>query len=75
MSRSMIKRTLVGIVLTLLLVGRVSTEAADKQDFEAARQKYEQSSHDEAARVTYATKLAQIADRFGQRVSAKWPKA
>ena len=29
-----------------------------------AKQDYEQSSHDDAARVTYVTKLAQIADRL-----------
>ena len=53
-----------GIVIAILVAGQVPTEAADKQDFEAAKQEYEQSSHDEAARVTYATKLAQIADRL-----------
>jgi len=57
-------RKLVGIVVTILVVGGVSTEAAEKQDFEAATQEYEQSSHGEAARVTYVTKLAQIADRL-----------
>jgi hypothetical protein len=35
-----------------------------QEDFEAAKQKYEQSSRDESARVTYVTKLAQIADRL-----------
>jgi hypothetical protein len=35
---------------------------AERQDFEAAKQEYEQSSHDEAARLTYVTKLAKIAD-------------
>jgi len=60
----MMMRKLVGIVVTILVVGGVSTEAAEKQDFEAATQEYEQSSHGEAARVTYVTKLAQIADRL-----------
>ena len=60
----MITRRLVGLVVTILLAAGVSTHAAEKQDFETAKQEYEQSSHDEAARVTYVTKLAQIADRL-----------
>src|SRR5947209_17114660 len=63
MSRSMMMRKLVGIV-AILIAGGVLTEAAEKQDFEAATQEYEQSSHGEADRVTYVTKLAQIADRL-----------
>jgi len=59
----MMMRKLVGIV-AILIAGGVLTEAAEKQDFEAATQEYEQSSHGEAARVTYVTKLAQIADRL-----------
>ena len=62
-SRSMIMRKLVGIV-AILIAGGVSTQAADTQDLEPAKQQFEQSSHDEAARVTYVTKLAQIADRL-----------
>ena len=34
----------------------------EQRDFEAAKQEYEQSPHDETARLTYVTKLAQIAD-------------
>ena len=52
-------RKLVGIV-AILITGGVLIQAAEKQDFEAAKQQYEQSSHDEAARVTYVTKLAQL---------------
>jgi hypothetical protein len=33
-----------------------------QRDLEAGKQEYEQSSHDEAARLTYVTKLARIAD-------------
>jgi uncharacterized repeat protein (TIGR03803 family) len=36
----------------------------EKRDFELARLEYERSSRDEAARVAYVTKLAQIADRL-----------
>ena len=41
-----------------------ATQAVSPQqrDLEAAKQEYEQSSHDEAARLTYVTKLARIAD-------------
>jgi hypothetical protein len=60
----MIVRKLVSIVVTILVAGGVSTQAAEKQEFDAAKQEYEQSSHDEAARVTYVTKLAEIADRL-----------
>jgi hypothetical protein len=64
MSRSMIMRKLVGILAAMLIAGGLSTQAAGKQDFEAAKAEYEQSSHDEAAQVTYVTKLAQIKDRL-----------
>jgi hypothetical protein len=47
-----------------LVGGGVSTRATEKQDFDAAKQEYEQSSHDEAARVTYVTKLAKVAGRL-----------
>jgi hypothetical protein len=60
----MIMRKLVGILAAMLIAGGVSTQAAGKQDFEAAKAEYEQSSHDEAAQVTYVTKLAQIKDRL-----------
>jgi hypothetical protein len=33
-----------------------------QRDFEAGKQEYEQSPHDETARLTYVTKLAKIAD-------------
>jgi hypothetical protein len=33
-----------------------------QRDFEAAKREYEQSPHDETARLTYMTKLARIAD-------------
>ena len=39
---------------------RVFAQTSPQKDFEAAKQKYEQSSHDEPARVTYVTKLAQL---------------
>jgi hypothetical protein len=35
-----------------------------REDFEAARGAYDQSSHDEPARLTYVTKLAEIANRL-----------
>ena len=54
----MIMRKLVGILAAMLIAGGVSTQAAGKQDFEAAKAEYEQSSHDQAAQVTYVTKLA-----------------
>jgi hypothetical protein len=54
---------LVGTV-AILTAGHVSAQTTDKQDFEAAKQKYEQNSKDESARVTYVTKLAQVADRL-----------
>ena len=59
----MIIRNLRGMTIAIL-VAEVSAVAAEKQDFEAAKQQFEQRSHDEAARVTYVTKLAQIADRL-----------
>jgi hypothetical protein len=42
----------------------VDAHASPKQDFDAAKQKYEQSSGDEAARMIYVTKLAQITERL-----------
>jgi len=61
----MIVRKLVGIV-AILIAGGVSTPAAEKQEFEAAKQEYEQAvpPGNEATRLTYVTKLAQIADRL-----------
>jgi hypothetical protein len=52
-----------GLVMTIFVVSHVSAQTADKQNLEAAKQEYQQSSRDEAARVTCVTKLAQIADR------------
>ena len=42
----------------------VDVHASPKEDFDAAKQECEQSSGDEAARVTYVTKLAQITERL-----------
>jgi hypothetical protein len=64
MNESTVTRKLVGMVLTILVAGGVSTRATEKPDFDAAKQEYEQSSHDEAARVTYVTKLAKVAGRL-----------
>lgn len=47
MSRSMIMRKLVGILAAMLIAGGVSTQAAGKEDFEAAKKEYQASSHDE----------------------------
>ena len=52
------------ILVSVFLAGDVTAQTSDKQDLEVARQEYERSSHDEAARVTYVTKLAKIADRL-----------
>jgi hypothetical protein len=41
---------------------RTTQAVSPQRDFEAAQQEYEQSSHDETARLTYVTKLARIAD-------------
>ena len=60
----MIMRKLVGIAAAILIAGGVSTQAAEKQEFEAAKQEYAQSSRDETARLAYVTKLAQIADKL-----------
>lgn len=38
-------------------------QSPDKQQLEAAKQEYEQSSHDESARSAYVTKLAKIRDQ------------
>ena len=60
----MIMRKLVGILVAILVAGGIWIQAAEKQEFEAAKQEYEQSSHDEAARVAYVSKLAKIADHI-----------
>ena len=54
-------RKLVGTVAISITDG-IATQAAEKQDFEAAKQEYERSSHNEAARLTYLTNLAGIAN-------------
>jgi len=54
---------LIGSILLILAVKLIAGEQ-DRREFEAAKAEYEQSSYDEAARVTYVTKLAQIADRL-----------
>jgi hypothetical protein len=57
----MIKRTLVtGTVTSIFIVGQVLAQSTDKQDLEVARKEYDASSHDEAARLRYVSKLAQI---------------
>ena len=60
-------RTVFTLLIGSILVSLAGTLIAGEQDrrqFETAKAEYEQSSHDEAARVTYVTKLAQIADRL-----------
>jgi hypothetical protein len=54
---------LIGSTLVILAATLIAAEQ-DRREFEAAKTGYEQSSHDEVARVTYVTKLAQIADRL-----------
>jgi len=47
--------------LAVALSGTLAfAQTSPQKDFEAAKQKYEQSSHDETARVAYVTKLAQL---------------
>src|SRR2546423_4703914 len=48
----------------VILAGTLIAGEQDRREFEATKAEYEQSSHDEAARLTYVTKLAQIADRL-----------
>lgn len=50
-------------LLAVVLFAGQASGAEESQDFEAAKQEYEQSSRDEAARATYVTKLAKIRDR------------
>jgi hypothetical protein len=54
---------LIGSTLVILAATLIAAEQ-DRREFETAKAEYEQSSHDEAARVTYVTKLAQVADRL-----------
>jgi hypothetical protein len=60
----MIMKKLAVTVIAILIAGHVSAQNAEKQDFEAAKREYEQSSNDEAARLTYVNKLAEIYHRF-----------
>src|SRR5436309_14551941 len=53
----------IGSIL-VILAGTLIAGERDRREFEAAKAEYEQRSHDEAARATYVTKLAQIADRL-----------
>ena len=88
MRRSMIMREIVGIV-AISIAGGVSTQGSRQTgSLEAAKQQFVQSSHDEAARVPYVTKLAEIANRLvseyrrsGQRndelmsaINSEWQK-
>jgi hypothetical protein len=59
-------RKLIGVVVAILVAGQVSAQTAEKQDFEAAKQEFGQAvpPANEKARLTYVTKLAQIADRL-----------
>lgn len=52
------------ILVSVFIVGHVTAQTSEKQDFEAAKREYEQSSNDEAARLTYVNKLAEIYYRF-----------
>ena len=54
---------LIGSVLVILAV-KLSAAEQDRREFETVKAEYEQSSHGEAPRVIYVTKLAQIADRL-----------
>ena len=60
----MTMKKLVGILAAMLIAGGAATQAAEKQEFEAAKAEYQQAnSGDEAARLRYVTKLAEIRDR------------
>lgn len=50
----------------MILAGTLSASGQDRRQFETAKQEYEQAvpPGNEAARLTYVTKLAQIADRL-----------
>ena len=55
-------KKLAAILAAALFAGQASV-GAEKQELEAAKHEYEQSSRDEAARATYVTKLAKIRHR------------
>jgi hypothetical protein len=63
---SSIAQKLLGVAVALFVAGHLSAQTPSKQDIEAARQEYEQAvpPGNEKARLTYVTKLAQIADRL-----------
>jgi K+-sensing histidine kinase KdpD len=57
--------TFVVAFIAVTLAANLIGAEQDRQEFEAAKQEHEQTAlRDEAARVTYVTKLAQIADRL-----------
>jgi hypothetical protein len=62
----MITQKLLGIVVALFVASHLSAQTPGKQDIEAAKQEYERAvpPGNEKARLTYVSKLAQIADRF-----------
>ena len=53
--------------LFLTLLRAIVSESLDEQEFQKAKQEYEQAvpPGNEKARLTYVSKLAQIADRLG----------
>jgi hypothetical protein len=62
----MITQKLLGIVVALCVASHLSAQTPGKQDIEAAKQEYERAvpPGNEKARLTYVSKLAQIANRF-----------
>jgi hypothetical protein len=56
------------IIIGLLVAGQASAQGPDKQDLEAAKQQFEQSSHDETARVRYVTKLADMSAQLTPKI-------
>ena len=59
-------RRLIKVIVAILVAGQVSAQTVEKQDFEAARQEFGHAvpPANEKARLTYVTKLAQVADRL-----------
>lgn len=66
LDKLMITQKLLGIVVALFVASHLSAQTPSKQDIEAAKQEYERAvpPGNEKARLTYVSKLAQIADRF-----------
>jgi hypothetical protein len=62
----MITQKLLGIVVALFVASHLSAQTPGKQDIEAAKQEYERAvpPGNEKARLTYVSKLAQIANRL-----------